>query len=231
MSEGDAQVADPTPPAPAADPPAPDPTPTPAPAPDPAPADEPFNKDRAMATITKLREQEKLGKQAARERDELAQKLQAIEDAQKSDAQKQADKLAALEAERAAWETDRQEMNLRLAVLSQAQALGVVDSDLALAALDRSALEFDDKGQPTNVSQVLTALLEAKPILKGRAQAPTAPRIDSGAGTQSDGPTPPLTSEELAVARMAGMSAEDYAKAKTANTVTDWQTKRSPATA
>jgi hypothetical protein len=184
-----------------------------------------------MATITKLRDAEKAGKVAARERDELASRLQAIEDAQKSEAQKAAERLAALEAKEQAWAAERQTYNLKLAIYAKQAELGIVDPDLALLALDRSSVEFDKHGEPTNVTEALTALLEQRPILKGTAKAPTAPRIDSGAGTHAGGPTPPLTSEELAMARAAEMSAEEYAMARTATTVTDWQTKRSPATA
>jgi hypothetical protein len=184
-----------------------------------------------MATITKLREAEKQGKAAARERDDLAARIKAIEDAKLSEQEKQTRELAALQAEKAAWATERREHALQIAVYAQQAELGITDPDLALLALDRSKVEFGADGKPTNVTEALNALLEQRPILKGTAKAPTAPRIDSGAGTHAGGPTPPLTSEELAVARAAGMSAEEYAMAKTATTVTDWQTKRSPATA
>lgn len=222
-------MADPTPTA-TVDPPA-APEAPPAPAPEPTPADEPFDKDRAMATITKLRDAEKAGKAAAKERDELASRLQAIEDAQKSEAQKAAERLAALEAKEQAWAAERQTYNLKLAIYAKQAELGIVDPDLALLALDRSTVEFDKQGEPTNVTEALNALLEQRPILKGKAQAPPAPRINPGAGTQTDGPTPALTAEELAVATQAGMSPEEYAQAKTATTVTDWQTKGAPATA
>lgn len=208
---------------PAVDPPATDP-------PKSEPADEPFDKDRAMATILKLREAEKAGKSAARERDDLAAKLKEYEDREKTDAQKQAERLAAYEAQERQWAEERRVMNLRIAVLAKQGELGIIDPELALLALDRSKIEFDKEGQPQNVTEALTALLEAKPILKGKAATPVAPNVNPGAGAQDSGTPPSLTPEELVVAKMAGMSPEDYAKAKGANTITGWQTKGAPAT-
>lgn len=218
-----AEPTDTTPPA--ADPPA-DTTPPPKDTPK---DDEPFDKDRAMATITKLREAEKAGKAAARERDEALARLKAFEDSQKSDAEKQAERLQALEAQQVAWAEERKTMNLKLAVYSHVAELGIADADLALLALDRRQVEFDKEGQPSNVKEALTSLLEQKPILKGTAVKPQAPpRIDSGAGTQADGPAPPLTADELAVAMAAGMTPEEYSAAKEKNTVGAWQTKGAP---
>jgi hypothetical protein len=199
------------------------------PAPEPAkpePDDEAFDKDRAMATIHKLREQEKAGKAAARERDELKARLEALEHEKLSDQEKQAKRLADLEAEKADWERERQETRLRLAVHDRASLLGIADADLALAALDRSQLEYDKSGEATNLDELLLTLLEAKPLLKGAAAAAsTSHRTDGGMG-RTAGPAPALTADELEVAKQRGMSPEYYAALKNVNNVDEFEAVR-----
>jgi hypothetical protein len=146
------------------------------PAADPEP--EPFDQERAMALITKLRGEVKDAKADKRKQTELETRLREIEDAQLSEQQRVEKERDELKAEKDAWEKDREETNLRLAVYSQQQTLGIADADLAIAALNRASIVWED-GKPTNIQDVLTDLLTQKPILRGIPQAAPAPNIPS----------------------------------------------------
>lgn len=185
---------------------------------------EPFDPERAKATITKLREKEKQGRADARRADEAEAKLKAIEDAQKSDAQKQAERLAAYEAKEATWASERQGLELRLALYGMADSAGIADVDLALAALDRSKVEWAD-GRPTNLAEVVDELLEAKPLLRKGGRRTTTSTTDAGAG-RTPGPTPDLNAEELAMAQRLGMTPERYAAMRGVTTVADYERLR-----
>jgi hypothetical protein len=187
--------------------------------------EEPFDRERAMATITKLREFERQAKKLARERDELAKRIKEREDADKTDAERQAERLAALEAERLTWEAERQDYRLRLAVYSRAADLGIADADLALAALDRAAIEWSEDGAPANLEEVLNDLLDRKPLLRGEKRPPRKPSIDAGAGAQ-ERRGPSLTAEELEWAKRLEMSPEQYAAYKQAKTLDDYRRLR-----
>lgn len=63
-----------------------------------------------------------------------------------------------------------QEATIRSAIQGKAAALGVVDLDAAAVLIDRSSIKVED-GAITGVDEALTALLEAKPYLKGKPQA------------------------------------------------------------
>lgn len=189
-------------------------------------ADE-FDRDRAMATINKLREKEKQGRADARRADEAEAKLRAIEDANKSDAQKQAERLAAYEAKEATWASQRQDLELRLAAHALADSAGIADVDLALAALDRSKVEWAD-GRPTNLAEVVDDLLEAKPLLRKGGRRTTTSTTDAGAG-RTPGPTPDLNAEELAMAQRLGMTPERYAAMRGVTTVADYERLRQQA--
>jgi len=202
--------------------PTPDPVPDPEPKPDPEPEPEPFDKERAMATINKLRDEVKAAKADAKKTAALEARLKEIEDAQLTEQEKVAKERDALAAEKTAWEQERQVTNLKLAVYAQTVPLGIVDADLALAALDRSALEFDEGGNPKNIADVLLALLEAKPILKGVASSFSATGdLNAGSG-QAGGKKPSLTAEELEAAARYGMTVEAYAAFKDVGTYEDY---------
>lgn len=172
--------------------------------------EEEFDRERAMHTIRTLREAEKAGAKAARERDDLAARLKAIEDAQKTDAEKTAEELerlrladTELKAERKRWAAER-------AVLVAAPKAGITDIALAMAVIDVTEIEFDEKGQPENVDDVLTALVEKHPALAGgETPKPRPPKTDADKGrTHADAPK--LTADEQAAAAAMKMSPEDY---------------------
>ena len=209
--EGEKPPAPPAPPTPPADPPPADP-----------PGDE-YDPARAKALIDKLRLAEKQGKTDAKALADATAKLAEIETAALSEQEKVTQERDNLKARATALEATNRENAVKLAVFSKQAEMGIADSDLALAMLDRSAIEYDDAGQPTNVGDLLTALLDAKPILKGIPAKPPTPKVNSGSGGGST-PPPDLTAEELRMAEDSGSSPETYSiwKKVTAGELT-WQ--------
>lgn len=137
---------------------------------------EEFDKERALATIRKLREAEKLSKQQAKELETLRSQAKAAEEAQLTEQQRlakrsedQAAKLADLERQQADWARERQELTTRQEVLAESARLNIVDPDAAYRLLDLAALEYDDAGKPKNVKAVLQALVKGKPYLVASA--------------------------------------------------------------
>lgn len=230
---------DPTPPAPAPAPPAPAPAPAPEPAPaPPAPAPAPPDDDsgvwdhqRGMATIRKLRSDIAMLRadgdvshgvlDRARRADELEQELKALKDAQLTEEQRIAQERDELLEQKTGWDREKRDTALRLAVHDLRDELGVADTDLAIAALDVSQVEYGPDGKPTNVEGLLTALLERKPLLKVEPGKKKAPSADGGKGSQA-GPPPDLTAEELEFAKEQGISAERYAAMKNVGNVDEF---------
>lgn len=172
---------------------------------------EEFDKDRAMALIAKLREEAKEAKAKAKDADEMKARLDAIEAEKLSDAERlQKERDDALERAKALDATAR-ENAIKLAVYGQRDALGLSSADLAIAALDRSKVEFDEQGQPTNVTDLLTALIEREPVLKGTPAKVVVPSTDGAAGGTK---APDLTADELEAARTTGMDPEKFAAIK-----------------
>lgn len=183
-----------------------------------------WDHERGMATIVKLREELKAAKAEGRRAAELETRLQAIEDAEKTELQRAADQLAAYQAKEAAWASERRDTLLKLAVHTKAGELGITSPGLALAALkDAGSIEYDDQGQPKNLDETLTALLEAEPALKGVVK-PRPASVNAGDGG-GGAPPPALTAEQLAYAAKLGMTPESYAAYQTggATTLQDFQ--------
>lgn len=200
-------------------------TPPDAPTGNPAPqtSGEAWDPERAMATITKLREQEKEGRKAAKEAEELRAKLKELEDAQLSEQEKQAKRLAELESERESWEREKRDTALLLAAHKLAPSLGIADVDLAILALDRTKVEYGKDGTPTNLQEALEALLDEKPLLKGQPTVPASkPTVNASEGTRSSGPPPQLTAAELEMAKKLGKTPDEYALWKTVGSIDDY---------
>lgn len=75
---------------------------------------------------------------------------------------------------------EKQELRIEHTVSTQAQKLGFADPDDARRFLDMAELEFDDKGVPTNVADLLGNVLKAKPYLKAQGSKPV---VTSGGAT------------------------------------------------
>lgn len=181
--------------------------------------DKQWDHERGMATITKLRDELKAAKAESRRAAELETRLKAIEDAEKTELQRAQDQLAAHEAEKAQWAAERRDIALKLAVHTKAGELGITSPTLALAALkDAGTVEYDDQGQPKNLDDALTALLEAEPALKGTVK-PKPASVNAGDGG-GGAPPPALTADQLAWATRLGMTPEQYAAYQTGGPTT-----------
>jgi len=102
-----------------------------------------------------------------------------IEEANKTELEKQTARADKAEAD-ALKATERvKESTLRSAIIAEAAKRQVVDPDAAVALLDRSSLELDDSGNPTNISKAMDSLLKSKPYLVGAAKGDA----DQGART------------------------------------------------
>lgn len=130
--------------------------------------EEPFDKDRAMELINKLRRYErgeKLPDQVQSELDSLRQKVKEHEDAQKTEAEKASERTAELERENATKDETIRELRVRVAFVSKAAEVGTKYPDKAFRLLDLSKVEFDKAGEPTNLGDLLDALKADVPEL------------------------------------------------------------------
>ena len=83
-----------------------------------------------------------------------------------------------------------------------------MDPDAAVALLDRSSLEFDDDGNPTNVASAMEQLLEARPYLvksnggqRGSADQGARPGVEGQLGEDA---LQSMSAAEINEARRAG---------------------------
>lgn len=136
-----------------------------------------FDKDRALATINKLRTFEKLSKQQAKELDDLRTKVKAADDAKLSETEKLTARVTELEQGHQGAQTALKEARLENAVLVAAHKAGAVDTDAVYRLLDREGVEFDSQGRPHGVEAAVKALLKERPYL-----ARTTGSADGGAG-------------------------------------------------
>lgn len=104
--------------------------------------------------------------------------------------------LESLQAEQRAMVAERRELNLRIAALSIAGGLNIIDPELAMLAMARDAITFDDAGQPKRetVEQALKALVEAKPYLVRQATT----QATGGSVTNAQKGSGEKTAEQLA---------------------------------
>ena len=184
-----------------------------------------FDPDRAQRTIEKLREELKAAKLTTKERDDLAAKVKEFEDSQKSELEKAQE--AAKEArDRAKVATEKaRNANLKSALYDKAADLGIGSPSLALKALNRSKIEWDDSDEPSNIEAVLEALLEEEPLLKASPKKRT-PTTDAGGGAGSGEP-PQLSQEQLEAAAELGYSdPAEYAADMNLKTLADWNKAR-----
>ena len=134
--------------------------------------EEPFDKERAMATIKTLREYEK---EAKRLQGELDKRTKAESDAEaqrlKDDAkweQLATAETAKREAAEAALEAERLKLRDRLAqaeVRTIATRLRFHKPEIAFRLIDTDKLEYDDDGMPTNAEAMLAELAKTDDYL------------------------------------------------------------------
>lgn len=123
-------------------------------------------------------------------------RIQELEQASMSEAEKRDRRLAELEAERATWDMERQSLTLRHAVWQEAMKAGAVYPDLVVQAISPAQVEWAKDGSPSNVGKVVADARQAYPALF-RVTPGTA---DGGAG---QGAAPAPTMNDL-IRRSAG---------------------------
>ena len=135
---------------------------------------------------------------AERELAKAQARIQELEQANMSEAEKRDRRLAELEAERATWDMERQSLTLRHAVWQEAVKAGAVYPDLVVQAISPAQVEWGKDGSPSNVGKVVADARQAYPALF-RVTPGTA---DGGAG---QGAAPAATMNDL-IRRGAGRS-------------------------
>jgi len=145
--------------------------------------EEVYDKNRAMATIHKLREQEKLAKQQTKELEALRAEAKKHQDAELSETDKLRKRVAELELQEVESQRERQERIVRYEVMLAAQKMNLVDPDAAYKLLDLTGLEFGDDGSVKDIETALKELIKARPYLVKAAQAATNVNAGDGTGT------------------------------------------------
>lgn len=119
--------------------------------------------------------------------DDLKAKVQAAEEAQKTEAQKAADRMKELEMTNQRLTTERQELMAKTAIIGAASSIGL-DVDAAVKLIDSKAIQVDDAGNATNAADLVKAVAERFPGLIKRG-APAVPVVNPSGATQPVGRT------------------------------------------
>jgi len=120
----------------------------------------------------------KLGFERIEDAQSSLEKLRELEDSQKSEADKQRDKIAELERANIEHLQQRQEYVTEYEIRLAASRLGIIDPEAAYKLVDLARIEYDD-GKPKNIDKVLAELVKTRPYLLGAHKSSG----DAGAGT------------------------------------------------
>jgi len=167
--------------------------------------EEPWDKDRGMKTINRLRQSEKDLKAKVKDFDAIKKRLDDLEDKDKTAVEKATSDLQkandALTATQDALKAER----LERAVDRAASKLGFIDPDDAVRLLDKDQIEYDDGGKPTNVEKLLKALAAAKPHLVNKKEDDS-----KGTGDKKAPPAGPNPNKDA----KGGLNEEEQARFK-----------------
>jgi len=158
----------------------------------------PQSEVNALMARTRQEARERLLKELGFEKPEdLKARLDAarnIEDATKTEQQKTAERLAALEKEKAGLaeqnarlQREHTETLIRAAVVSKAAALGFHDPQDAYRLIDASKLKLTDAGEVEGANEALEAMSKAKPWLV--QQTPRLSATNPAGGSPTGGET------------------------------------------
>lgn len=170
-------------------------------------------------------EDERQKRRDAEKRAKDAEKKAADLEAEKlTDDEKRNKRLAELEASEASWNQERRQLRIEQGIARLAGKLKLVDVETVARLVDPAKVTFDDSGSPTNIEEVVTAIVTDKPFLATTAAPPPPPAggINAGDGLTSQ-PPPNLTADELAAAKAAGMDPAKYAALRGKTTLGEWQ--------
>ncbi len=116
---------------------------------------------------------------------EDAEKARA--DADKTESERTAEKLATLERERDAERAARQAMSLQIATAGVARKLNFRDPEIAHRLVDGDQVEFDDGGTPTNIEKLLSDVAKRHPsLVSGQADFGGGPNRGSSPAPGGD---------------------------------------------
>jgi hypothetical protein len=138
---------------------------------------------------------------------EAQSRLSEIEAANKSELEKEREAREAAEKRATELDARAREISLRASIIAEAARPDrrVVDPDAVVALIDRTSLELDDDGVPTNIASAMDSLLESRPYLV--AQEPGA-RGNADQGARKGG------SKQLSRADLQSMSPEAIVAAR-----------------
>lgn len=197
------------------------------------PDGKPFDPNRAMELISKLREE-------TREKDaeikkanaELEARLAELKQANESDAERQereraeAEAKAAQAAEQVSKATETLQRAHLLAELAKPQ-YGIVDAQAAAALI--TGVQYAEDGTPSNLTTpgedgktLMERFLEQRPFLKHTPPTPGVPVVNGGAGANQP-PGPSLTAAEIKAAEQLGMTPERYAAMRNVSSINDYE--------
>lgn len=121
----------------------------------------------------------------ASERDALRTELKTLREKDLPEAERTSRRLAELEQSERTWQMERQDLRMEAQAIRVASKLDYYDAEDALGwlARHRDRVEFDDKGNPTNLEKLLRELAKENPrYLKAAAQ----PRGSAEGGTRGE---------------------------------------------
>jgi hypothetical protein len=124
---------------------------------------EPFDPESAEKALEQSRREANRLKKV---NEDLQARIQAAADAELSEQERLKKKVAELEQRDAEREQTIKSQRIQLAVERTARELEFVSETAAHRFLDQAQVTFDENDQPTNVKELLTAVLKAEPYLK-----------------------------------------------------------------
>jgi multidrug resistance efflux pump len=127
------------------------------------PDGKPLDPVRAAAAIERLRTLPDVVKTKDTEIADLQAKLKAHEDEKLSDTEKLTNRVAELEAEKIAWEHERQDVRIGSAVREAASKAGAKYPDAVYKLIDLASVEYDKDGAPRNLDKVVEAIAKSYP--------------------------------------------------------------------
>lgn len=133
-----------------------------------------------------------------------ATRLKEIEDAQKSELERERERATELERKANEAEAARAEALYESAVIAEAATKNVTDPKDVVRLINRAEVTFGSDGAPTNISDVVDSLLKAKPYLAGGG----AGQVDQGARGGSVQP------DQLSRDDLKTMSPDEIVKAR-----------------
>lgn len=163
------------------------------------PDGKPWDPDRAMKTIETLREEARIGKDAVRERDELKAKVEEFEKAKLSETEKlQRERDEAIaRAEKAEGALSARDMTTLIEAAAAGAGAKAGRAGAVARLIDRSAVQTNGDGKPTNLDDLIKAArTEAPELFDGGP-----PRGSAEGGARDTGPTESMNDR---IRRMAG---------------------------